>query len=135
MSNLEGHTLISWDGKRRSAVSVCTTQSKRCPRRVPPKVPGYVRLSNVNSSRRAALTPETERLLVAPLKAVMDHISEAFHVPRRRSSGSSSNLLSRGQERMEWSNKGLGAWVASLAEQVRLHPAATRNTFAEVIGR
>lgn len=78
---------------------------------------------------RATLTPETERLLVGPLKAVMDHISEAFLTARRRNSVSSSNAMgvstigasgSRVLDRMEWGKEGLGAWVASLAEQVQL---------------
>lgn len=63
---------------------------------------------------RASLTPETERLLVAPLKVVMDHISEAFNQPRKaRGAGRAST------ERMVWGKEGLGSWVASLAEQVR----------------
>lgn len=64
---------------------------------------------------RASLTPETERLLVAPLKVVMDHISEAFNQPRKARSGGGRSST----ERMVWGKEGLGAWVASLAEQVR----------------
>lgn len=76
-----------------------------------------------STNQRTSLTTETERLLVGPLKTVMDHINEAFHHPRRRSSISSSTALGassapRGQERMEWGRDGLGIWVASLAEQV-----------------
>lgn len=67
-------------------------------------------------ANRASLTPETERLLVAPLKVVMDHISEAFNQPRKLRTGTSS----RTQERMVWGKDGLGAWVASLAEQVKV---------------
>lgn len=63
---------------------------------------------------RASLTPETERLLVAPLKVVMDHISEAFNQPRKTRPGAGRSST----ERMVWGKEGLGSWVASLAEQV-----------------
>lgn len=63
------------------------------------------------------MTPETERLLVAPLKVVMDHISEAFHQPRKLRSGGTGRLT----ERMVWGKEGLGSWVALLAEQVTVY--------------
>ncbi len=63
---------------------------------------------------RASLTPETERLLVGPLKVVMDHISEAFNPPRKARSGAGRPST----ERMVWGQEGLGSWVALLAEQV-----------------
>ncbi|CAM9412658.1 unnamed protein product, partial [Ectocarpus sp. 12 AP-2014] len=66
------------------------------------------------SKTRASLTPETERLLVAPLKVVMDHISEAFNQPRKARAG--TGRASTG--RMEWGKESLGGWVASLAEKV-----------------
>ena len=51
---------------------------------------------------------------MAPLKVVMDHISEAFNQPRKTRSGAGRSS----SERMVWGKEGLGSWVASLAEQV-----------------
>lgn len=65
-------------------------------------------------TNRASLTPETEGLLVGPLKMVMEHISEAFNQPRKIRTGGTS----RTTERMVWGKEGLGSWVALLAEQV-----------------
>lgn len=58
---------------------------------------------------------------MAPLKVVMDHISEAFNQPRKTRSGAGRSST----ERMVWGKEGLGAWVASLAEQVRQGFGAT----------
>lgn len=51
---------------------------------------------------------------MAPLKVVMDHISEAFNQPRKARSGAGRAST----ERMEWGKESLGGWVASLAEKV-----------------
>ena len=77
---------------------------------------------------RASLTPETERLLVAPLKVVMDHISEAFHQPRKLRAGGTGRVT----ERMVWGKEGLGSWVALLAEQVRCQRASVRESTIRV---